>query len=241
MKTVRQELPTDAEREEARIWAAYRRRRDGSRYSWMNTAHVFMAQERERKVLAILRRYRCMPLPGRKILEAGCGTGHWLREFVKWGADPGNVTGVDLLEHRVAEAQRLCPPGVQVRRGNATRLEFEDATFDLVLQATLFTSVLEGAMRAQIAAELLRVVKRDGFILWYDYRVNNPANPDVRAVTRREIRRLFPNCHVDLQLTTLAPPLTRCIARQSWLLCYLLGKIPWLCTHYLGVIRRADG
>jgi hypothetical protein len=88
---------------------------------------------------------------------------------------------------------------------------------------------------------MLRVVKPRGVILWYDYHVNNPWNPDVRGVKKQEIRHLFPGCRVDLQRLTLAPPLARRLAPYSFLLCCLLEKIPLLCTHYLGVIRREPG
>jgi hypothetical protein len=60
----------------------------------------------------------------------------------------------------------------------------------------------------------------------------------VRAVRRREIHRLFPGCRIDLRRVTPAPPLLRAIAPYSWLVCHLLGRVPWLCSHYLGVIRK---
>jgi len=85
---------------------------------------------------------------------------------------------------------------------------------------------------------MIRVVKRDGLILWYDYHANNPWNPDVRGVRKQEIQRLFPGCNIELQRVTLVPPLVRLIGRYSWLACHLLGSIPWFCTHYLGVIRK---
>jgi len=53
-----------------------------------------------------------------------------------------------------------------------------------------------------------------------------------------EIQSLFPGCDVRLKRITLAPPLTRRVAPYSWLVCYLLSKVPFLCTHYLGVIRK---
>jgi hypothetical protein len=89
-----------------------------------------------------------------------------------------------------------------------------------------------------VAGEMIRVLKEDGIIIWYDYYTNNPWNPDVRGVKKREIHQLFPGCRVDLQKITLAPPLARALAPRSWLACSLLEKIPWLRTHYLGVIRK---
>jgi ubiquinone/menaquinone biosynthesis C-methylase UbiE len=138
----------------------------------------------------------------------------------------------------VAEARYLCPEAIQIVYGNAAALAFPDATFDLVVQSTVFTSVLDTTMKHQMAAEMLRVVKDDGFILWYDYHVNNPWNPDVRGVKRQEITQLFPGCRITLQRMTLVPPLVHLLVPYSWLTCYVLGKMPWLCTHYLGFISK---
>jgi ubiquinone/menaquinone biosynthesis C-methylase UbiE len=229
--------------EELRIESAYARRKhtvSEERYSFFEKGNLFIIQERERYILALLKRHGFAPLGAKKILEIGCGTGYWLREFIKWGARPENTAGIDLLSDRVAEARRLCPETVRIRCGNAAELDFPGATFDLVLQSTVFTSVLDPSLKKQIAAEMLRVVKGDSLILWYDYHANNPWNPDVRGVKRREIYQLFPGCRIDLRRITLVPPLARLIAPYSWLTCYFLEKIPLLCTHYLGVIQKGS-
>src|SRR6266705_4274230 len=231
--------PESAGVEEARIRTAYaKRQRDDVRYSWFSPGYLFFMQERERRLLTLLRRHGFTFLDTYKILEIGCGTGYWLREFIKWGARPENITGVDLLSDRVTEAKKLCPEAVQIQCGSAAELAFPSDTFDLVLQSTVFTSVLDSNLKQQMASEMLRVVRSDGLILWYDYHVNNPWNPDVRGIKRREIDQLFPGCLIQLQRITLAPPLARLLAPYSWLACYLLGKVPWLCTHYLGVFRK---
>jgi ubiquinone/menaquinone biosynthesis C-methylase UbiE len=227
-----------AEDEEARIREAYARRQGGARYSWFNSGHVFMVQERERRLLALLAQYGFASLDTKKILEVGCGTGYWLREFIKWGARPEHIAGIDLLADRISEAGRLCPKAVQLRCGSAAELPFPDETFDLVLQSTVFTSVLDSGMKQRMASEMLRVLREDGLMLWYDYHVNNPSNPDVRGVKRREIYQLFPGCRIELQRLTLAPPLARLLAPYSWLACYVVEKVPLLCTHYLGVIQK---
>jgi glycosyltransferase involved in cell wall biosynthesis/SAM-dependent methyltransferase len=225
--------------EETRIRTAYAKRQQrDARYSWFNPSHLFIVQERERRMLALLRRHSARPLETSKIFEIGCGTGYWLREFIKWGARPENVVGIDLLADRVTVARQLCPQAVRVQQGNAAKLDFPNAAFDLVLQSTVFTSVLDAVTRQMMASEMLRVVKDDGLILWYDYHINNPWNPDVRGVKKCEISRLFPDCQIALRWITLAPPLVRLLSPYSWLACHLLGKIPYLCTHYLGVIQK---
>jgi ubiquinone/menaquinone biosynthesis C-methylase UbiE len=226
--------------EEARIRTAYAKREEDARYSWFNAGFLFEMQERERGVLASLKRQGIGSLTTKNILEIGCGAGYWPREFIKWGAQPANISGIELLPDLVATAHQLCPGSVKIYCGNAAQLPFADATFDLVLQSTVFTSILDGSMKQQIAAEMLRVAKRDGLIFWYDFHANNPWNRDVRGIRRHEIHRLFPGCQIQLRRLTLAPPLVRFLAPYSWMVCYLLGKIPWLCTHYLGVIQKRE-
>src|SRR5437867_12293533 len=82
-----------------------------------------------------------------------------LSYFMEWG---GAVVG---------KSVSLRPPHLC---GNAAQLAFPEATFDLVCQSMVFTSILDHGMKQQIAAEMLRVVKIEGLILWYDFHVNNP-------------------------------------------------------------------
>lgn len=233
------EQPTEAAKiEEARIQVAYAKRKGNTLYSWFNPGHVYMIQERERRMLIALKQLDFISLNTLNILEVGCGNGFWLREFIKWGAIPQNITGVDLLADRVALARKLTPEQVRIECGSAIKLEFPDGCFDLVLQSTLFSSVLDPSLRQQIASEMLRMVKADGAILWYDFHMNNPRNSDVQGINKWEIFRLFPNCQIDLSRITLAPPLSRLLAPYSLLLCYLLEQCKILNTHYLGIIRK---
>jgi ubiquinone/menaquinone biosynthesis C-methylase UbiE len=227
-----------AEQETDRIRQRYQRR-DGipaDRYSLFNQGTLFIVQQRERALLRMLARHGQTDLPEQRILEIGCGTGFCLREFLQYGARPQNLSGIDLLEQRVSIARSLSP-GIAIEQGNAERLPYGDGCFDIVLQSTVFSSILDGAMRRSVAAEMLRVLAPDGIILWYDFRFDNPRNPDVRGIGQREIRVLFPGCQFDLRLTTLVPPLARALAPRGWWLCQLLSAFPFLRTHYLGVIN----
>ena len=99
---------------------------------------------------------------------------------------------MDLQEERIATARALLPNSVTLKSGSATRIDFSDQTFDLLFQSTVFSSIFDNAVRQQIANEMLRVLKPDGCIVWYDFHVNNPLNPDVRGVKKGEVKRLFP-------------------------------------------------
>jgi SAM-dependent methyltransferase len=227
--------------EEARIRDAYVRRLPlRGRDSFFSPGHLYLMQDRERHVLELLRKLGRSELDNVRILDVGCGRGQWLRQFVTWGARPGNVTGVELLPDRVMEARSLCPAGVTIECASAADMPVADHSFDIVIQSMMFSAVLDAALRQRIASEMLRALAPGGVIIWYDFFRNNPANPDVRGVTAREVVRLFPGCTVRLQRVTLAPPLARVVAHASRHVCDLLALLPPFRTHYLGTIVPDD-
>jgi SAM-dependent methyltransferase len=204
-----------------------------------SAAGRFLFQEREREVLGLLERQGFLPLSGSRILEIGCGTGKWLRDLIAWGADPENLYGVELLPASAARARRLTAQAATIECASATELSFPAESFDLVIQSTVFSSVLEPAMRRKMAAEMMRVLRPNGLILWYDLAMPNPLNPDTRAIGRGEIRDLFPGCRHELRRVSLAAPIVRLLVSRSWLACYLMARIPAFRTHYLGAFRKS--
>jgi ubiquinone/menaquinone biosynthesis C-methylase UbiE len=171
------------------------------------------------------------------VLEVGCGSGNWLEILERFGARLDRLAGIDLDAGR-ADVCRSRFPGADIRSGDASVLPWEGGSFDLVLQSTVFSSILDPGMRRAVASEMLRVLASGGAVLWYDFFVDNPANPNVRGVRRREIEALFPGCRIDLRRATLAPPLSRRIVPVSWTLATVLESLRLFDTHYLGMIRR---
>ena len=223
-----------------RIKTVYEKRKQTippDRYSFFNTANLFIVQRRDWKLINILKRAGISFLGDKRILDVGCGGGRELVNLIRYGARPENLYGIDILEDRIAEAKSL-HPYIDFRCGDASRLPYPDGYFDIVMQFTVFTSILDRNMKKKIAEEMQRVLKSEGIILWYDYYVNNPMNPDVRGVKKKEIYELFPNCEIYLKRITLAPPLTRLIAPHSQLVCYILEKLKIFNTHYIGFIKK---
>ena len=58
--------------------------------------------------------------------------------------------------------------------------------------------------------------------------MNNPKNPDVRGVKKKEIYDLFLGYEIYLKRISPSPPVARLIAPYSFLLCHLLEFIPWM-------------
>lgn len=181
-----------------------------------------------------------LPLSDLYILDVGCGDGNMLRQFLQWGAVPEQLAGIELRPEPVQKSLHL-NPNLDVRCGSANELPWPDAMFDLVCQHTVFTSILDPAMKQQIAREMGRVLRPRGAVLWYDFKYNNPRNPDVRGVKPSEIRLLFSGFDIYLRLITLAPPIARCLPQALLPVLYpMLAAIPILRTHYLGLfVKRA--
>ncbi len=214
-------------------------------YSMLDDGALFLVQHRDRDVLRALRSVGWTSLKSARILDVGCGKGDWLVDFVRWGADPSGLSGIDISESRIGMARkRICSHpgdggmGAELRVGEATSLEWKDETFDIVVLGTVMSSILDPSVRSEVAAEIRRVVRPGGIVLWYDFFVNNPWNRNVRGMGRSEIGRLFPDFEIRLRRSTLAPPLARKVARLSWLAAEGLAALKFLDTHYVGTLRK---
>jgi SAM-dependent methyltransferase len=225
--------------EASRIRAVYAQReatRAEERYAYWQPANLFLIQQLERAIVQTLQRRDMLPLTECRVLDVGCGDGFWLRFLLRLGAVPTNLYGIDLLENRVEQA-RLLAPNMDLRVEDATALPYREEYFDIVTQFTMFTSILSPEIKQRIGGEMLRVLQPGGIVLWYDF-VMNPRNKDTQGIGAAELRALFPDCDYRFSRVTLAPPLTRMLARRSWLACYLLEKMPLLRTHYLATITK---
>jgi ubiquinone/menaquinone biosynthesis C-methylase UbiE len=208
-----------------------------SRWSDTNPGNQAILRERGRLVRSLLHKHGFLPLMRRQVLDVGCGSGDVLASFKNMGAQPENLFGVDLLSGRIEEARRR-HSDLHLRCSNAERLEFSDTSFDLVLLFTVISSILDEEMAHNIAAEIQRVLKPGGAVLWYDFRYDNPRNPHTRAMTREHIRQLFSGFEVDLQTVTLLPPLARRLGRAASILYPVLTAFPPLRTHLLGLMTK---
>ncbi len=230
---------TAAAREADRIrhtydtWLAQRAKSDLD--SPGNPAYLFTLQGRERAVLRRLKTERMWPLGERDILEVGCGSGSVLLELLGYGAAPARLHGTDLLAGRVAVARQLLPH-VALTCADGGRLPYPDAAFDLVLQFTVFSSILDKALCYTVANEMRRVLKPNGLILWYEFWLN-PLNKQTRGIRPGEARSYFPNSQFSFERITLAPPLARRLVPVTWAGARLLEATRLLNTHYLAAIR----
>lgn len=226
--------------ERQRIRDEYRRRKsdvDSSLYGWWQPDVLFSCNERRRIAARMLHEADALPRAGQRCLEVGCGSLGWLGELTGWAVPEKELCGIDLDPLRIDDVRRVLP-SADLRIGDATQLPWPDQSFRLVIASTVFTSVLDDGVRSLIANEIMRVMQPGGALLWYDFAVDNPRNPNVRRVTHRELRSLFSPLTGCVRTVTLAPPIARFVTPKSWLLATFLEAIPFLRTHLIAVLTK---
>lgn len=219
----------------------YARRHDSvpaDLYSPRNPAEFMARQEKERALLQLIRAANLEPVSERTVLEVGCGTGSNLLKLIDLGFSPENLVGNELLEGRATIARNRLAHGVRVLVGDASTLEFPSASFDIVYQSTVFTSLLDAPFQEALARRMWDWVRPGGGVLWYDFLYDNPWNPDVRGVSMRRVRQLFPQARIRSWRVTLAPPISRRVTRLHPSLYGLFNLLPFLRTHVLCWIRK---
>jgi SAM-dependent methyltransferase len=216
----------------------YARRGVTERYSLLQPDVWLTVQERQRAMLRLFAGLGWRTLADRRLLEVGCGSGGNLLEMLRMGFAPEHLSGVELLPERLEAARRSLPQEVNLLGGDASQRPLPEGQADVVLLSTVFSSLLDDAFQQQLADAVWRTVKPGGGVLWYDFTVNNPRNPDVRGVPVARIRQLFPQGQVRAQRLTLAPPLGRAVARVHPGLWSLLNTLPWLRTHVLAWVQK---
>jgi SAM-dependent methyltransferase len=213
-------------------------------YAWHRAEIQYWQAGAARACAGLLRKSGAFPIAQASIADIGCGNGNWLLEFLQWGAVAANLHGIDLLPDRIDYARERLP-GVDLRCGDARTLPWPGRSFDLVTQFTVFSSIPDNRVRTAVASEMLRVLRPEGRILWYDCRYSNPSRVSVvgsnrcaavRGLNRNDIRKLFPSCSIQFAATTLVPPLARVVARRSWALAAALEALRFTCTHLAAVI-----
>lgn len=211
----------------------YARRDSGDRYSLLRPEVWQMWQERQRALLRLLALRPGVPAEWRAA-EVGCGAGGNLLDLLRLGMLPAHLTGIELLPERLAAARAALPEGVRLLAGDASTADIAPASQDLVLQSTVFSSILDDALQQRVAAAMWRWLKPGGAVVWYDFTVNNPRNPDVRGVPLARVRELFPQGRFTARRVTLAPPLARALPAAY----PLLSLLPFLRTHRLVLIDK---
>lgn len=169
-----------------------------------------------------------------RVLEIGAGHGNNIRLLSSLGFSSDQIFLNELREDRVAFLQSTFP-NTTILSGDINDLKTE-IPFDLILQSTVFTSIVDPETRKKTADKIWQLLSPGGYLLWYDFIFNNPMNKAVSGVSYKTLLTLFPQAHIlSFQKITLAPPIGRRVGKL-----YKLFNWPFLRTHILVVLRKPN-
>lgn len=137
------------------------------------------------------------------VLEIGTGTGPTLRLLAN-NDRVTSFTGVDLSNGMLDQARNHAgglPFPVELQRMDAGRLDFADASFDVVTTSLMLCTVPDPALALR---EMARVCKPDGLVVLLEHvRARNPLLAGLqRALNPMQVRML--GCHLDRPTDRLA-------------------------------------
>lgn len=224
--------------EPAAVAARYARRGPADRYSPLQPDVMMLLQERQRALRSRLATQGIHDLAPLHVLEVGCGSGGNLLELLRLGCRPEHLQGLELLPERHAQARQVLPAALRLWLGDAVTAPVMEASQDLVMQCTVFSSLLDDAFQQRLASAVWRWLRPGGAVLWYDFTVDNPRNPDVRGVSLARLQALFPQGRIQSQRVTLAPPLARVLCRVHPSLYTAFTLLPVLRTHVLAWVEK---
>ena len=133
--------------------------------------------------------------PGERMLEIGYGTGHCLALLAEAVGPTGRVFGIDLSDkmQSLAEellAKRQLTDRVELRRGDATSLPYDDASLDGVFMS--FTlELFDTPEIPHVLAECLRVLRPGGRLAVVA--VSREGKADMMIKAYEWTHRHFPN------------------------------------------------
>jgi SAM-dependent methyltransferase len=229
----------DSQSEQERIRGVYQQRAGAvsAQYAWHRLENLQQNAARARVLAPLLTNAFGTDLSTLRMLDVGCGTGALLRQFISWGADPGKLTGTEFQQDRLDLARRSTAPGVHWHLGG---LDFAaTGSVDLASAETVFSSILDPGLRRSLAREMWRTVKPGGWCMVFDFRYDNPRNPNVRKVSQAELREYWPADQHQYRTLLLAPPIARRLARAPvWATELLSAAMPVLRSHFIFMARK---
>lgn len=154
---------------------------------------------------------------GSRLLEVGCGTGHWSRYFSDKGFD---VTGIDISSEMIKIARKKHIPNSRFEIADGHNLPFEDKSFDVASAITVLEFVTE---TEKIIFEMVRCVKKKGVIIigvlnalnrYNQKRKNKPSGvySSAHLFTPQQIRDLL------IQYGTTKIRITGFVPEKDWML-----------------------
>ncbi len=124
------------------------------------------------------------------ILDIGCGSCSDLINLVTLGFSQENLFGVDIDQSSINFGKKNYPL-LNLTCQDASKLNFKNESFDLTFESTLFVQLTCKDLSQRIANEMLRVTKKNGYLIIFDWRYAKLNNTKFSACNKNRIQNLF--------------------------------------------------
>jgi SAM-dependent methyltransferase len=177
-----------------------------------------------------------VPDSGARVVDLGCGDG-----TLAGDADAARAgwewIGVDLRPEAIAAA-RDSFPGHSFVVASADAVPLDSTSVDVIVARLLFSSLPSSRLERAVAAEVGRLLRPGGWLVWLDLRYANPMNSAVHGLPTSRIAGLFPGWNRELRSAGLLPPLARRLGRATPVAYPALTALPVLRSHLVGRLQR---
>jgi SAM-dependent methyltransferase len=171
-------------------------------------------QERQRALLQLLVRRGSPTCRRLRLTEVGCGAGGNLLELLRLGFAPCAPARPRTAARAPCRRRaQVLPRALPLWLGDASRLAIARPARTWCCSPPSSRRCWTMPFQQRLAAAMWRWVKPGGGVLWYDFTVDNPRNPDVRGVPLARVRQLFPQARVTLAARDPGP-VTGCWRRR---------------------------
>lgn len=128
---------------------------------------------------------RSLNLSQKKCLDFGCGTGFWLKEFVK---EKAIVTGIDISPEAIESCTKNYPDA-EFHLYDGTKLPFRNNTFEIVFAAWVFQEMQEQDLFYSATNEVFRVLCPSGKFVF----ISNVYPSDRKLIDQTDCGDIFEN------------------------------------------------
>jgi len=160
--------------------------------AWYSTPKGLLVDTLEKEVIAGLARVK----PGDRVLEIGCGTGHFSDYFTKLGAEVTALdTSPDMLTFAGDKFGGRC---IDFKSGDAYTLPFPDRSFDLAAMITVLEFIkspkraIEEAFRVSRGRVFLGILNRSSLLACRRKKSGKQIWQDAHFYTLKEVEEMLP-------------------------------------------------
>ena len=163
-----------------------------------------------------------------KIIDIGCGSATQLISLVSLGFNQDNLFGIDINKVDINFAKKNYPL-LNLAWQDATNLDFKNNYFDLTYESTMFVQITNNKISQKIANEMIRITKKGGYLILFDWRYGKFNNANFLACSKRRIEELFKidksTKLISIEKGMLIPPIGRFMSKNMSSMYFVFSKL----------------